>query len=247
MSTFNPIFYYNMISQNPSFLTSLVAAYKFEGNGNDSYINGFNATNGGSVTFSSTNASDGLAGQFISNTNSRLTIADNNAFSFTNGTTDTALSIKANIRSISSALTQPIFSKWNGTNTNASEYLFYLRAPTGRLAILLFNKNAGGGYIGVETVASVTNGTVNNVVVTYDGSGTVGGIKMYINNVLQAVNNLVNGSYVGMGNTTVTPIIGNRSGGNTPFVGTIDELYVFNTELTTTQIATLQSNYYPNF
>jgi hypothetical protein len=247
MSTFNPIFYYNMISQNPSFLSSVIAAYKFEGNGNDSHTGGFNATNGGSVTFSSTNASDGLAGQFISNTNSRLTIADNNAFSFTNGTVDSPFSIKANVRSISSGLTQPIFSKYTGANNNTSEYLFYLRAPTGRLAILLFNRNVGGGFIGVETTASVTNGLVNNVIVTYNGSGTVGGIQMYINGILQSVNNLSSGTYVGMGNTTVTPIIGNRSGGNNPFVGTIDELYIFNAVLTTTQIATLQSNYYPNF
>jgi hypothetical protein len=236
-----------MISQNPSFLSSVIAAYKFEGNGNDSHTGGFNATNGGSVTFSSTNASDGLAGQFISNTNSRLTIADNNAFSFTNGTIDTAFSIKANITSSNSTTIQPIFSKYTGSNNNTSEYLLYTRSTTGRLALLLFNKNSGGGFIGVETTRTVTNGVTTNIIVTYDGSAVWTGIKMYINGTLQSVTNISSGSYVGMGNTTVTPIIGNRSGGNNPFVGTIDELYIFNAVLTTTQIATLQSNYYPNF
>lgn len=240
-------YYRTLIQQTTSFVNLLVAAYKFENNGNDSYINGFNATNGGSVTFSSTNASDGLAGQFISNTNSRLTIADNNAFSFTNGTVDSSFCIKADITSINSTTIQPIFSKYNGTNTNASEYLFFTRATTGRLAILMFNRNAGGGFIGVETTTTVTNGLKNNVIVNYNGNGTIGGIEMWVNGVLQPVNNISSGSYVGMGNTTVTPIIGNRSGGNNPFIGTIDELYVFNAELTPEQITTLQTNYYPNF
>lgn len=245
MSSFNPIFYYNLITAN-SFKNLLISAYKFENNGNDE-LGLYNGTVASAVTFSSTNAVDGLAGQFISNTNSRITIADNNAFSFTNGTTDLPFSIKANIRSISSSLTQPIFSKWNGTNNNTSEYLFYTRASTGRLALLLLNKNSGGGFIALETTVSVANGLVNNVIVTYDGSGVFSGVKMYINGVLQTLNNFSSGSYVGMGNTSVTPIIGNRSVGNTPFVGTIDELYVFNAELTQAQVTVLQSNYYPYF
>ncbi len=237
--------YYRTLIQAASFKNLLVAAYKLS-NGNDE-LGLYNGTPGSAVVFNSTNAVDGNAGQFISNTNSRITIADNNAFSFTDGTVDSPFSIKANIRSIYSSLIQPIFSKWNGTNNNTSEYLFYLRAPTGRLALLLLNKNAGGGFIALETTVSVTNGLLNNVIVTYDGSGVFSGVKMYINGVLQTLNNFSSGSYVGMGNTTITPIIGNRSGGNSSFVGTIDELYVFNAELNTTQVAALQSNYYPNF
>ena len=101
--------------------------------------------------------------------------------------------------------------------------------------------------MGVETTASVANGLVNNVIVTYDGSGTFAGIQMFVNGVLQSVTNISSGAYVGMGNTAVTPIIGNRSGGNSPFVGTIDELYIFNAVLNPAQIAKLQTNFYPNF
>jgi len=239
--------YYRSLIQSISALKSgLIAAYKFESNGNDSYAS-FNGSVGSSVSFSSTNAVDGLAGQFISNTNSRIIINDDNAFSFTNGTTDLPFSIKANIYSNNKTTVQPIFSKWNGTNNNTSEYMLYTRAPTGRLALLLLNKNAGGGYIGLETVNVVVNGNLNNIVVTYDGSATVAGVKMYVNGVLQSLNNFSSGSYVGMGNTSLTPIIGNRSSGNSPFIGTIDELYVFNAELTQVQVTALQSNYYPNF
>ena len=240
-------YYRTLIQEETGFSNLVVAAYKFEGNGNDSHINAYNGTVGSSVIFSTDNAVDGLAGQFINNTNSRIVIADNNAFSFTNGLTDTPLSIKATIRTTSILLTQPIFSKYTGANNNTSEYLFYLRAPAGRLAILFFNKNAGGGFIGVETTTSVANGLVNNVIVTYDGSGTVAGIQMIVNGVLQSVNNISSGTYVGMGNTSVTPIIGNISSGTNRFVGTIDELYIFNAVLNATQIDTLQTQYYPNF
>lgn len=90
--------------------------------------------------------------------------------------------------------------------------------------------------------------TPYNVVATYDGSGVWTGIKIYVNGVSQSLTAVSNGTgYTSMGNTTVTPIIGNRSGGNSPFVGTIDELYIFNAKLTPAQITTLQSNYYPNF
>jgi hypothetical protein len=240
-------YYRILIQEETGFSNLVVAAYKFENNGNDSHINAYNGTVGSSVAFSTTNAVDGLAGQFINDTNSRIVIADNNAFSFTNGVNDTPFSIKANIRSTTTSVVQSIFSKYTGSNNNTSEYLFYLRGQTGRLAILFFNKNAGGGFIGVETTASVANGLVNNVIVTYDGSGVWTGIKMYLNGVLQSLSNLSSGTYVGMGNTTVTPIIGNRSGGNSPIAGTIDEFYIFNAVLNPAQIDTLQTNFYPNF
>ena len=50
-----------------------------------------------------------------------------------------------------------------------------------------------------------------------------------------------------MGNTSLLSQIANTSTTSYPFRGTIDELYVFNAELNTTQVAALQSNYYPNF
>lgn len=244
MSTFNPIFYYNIITSIPSFTNLLVAAYKFENNGNDSYIGGYNATNAGKFTFSSTNASNGLAGQSISNISSRLTIPDNNVFTFSNGTNDTPFSIKVNITTSNTTITRSIFHKWSGYNNNTSEYHLYTKLTTGRLAIDLFNKNPGGSRLSVETITSVTDGITKNIIVTYDGSGVWSGIKIYVNGVLQSLNNLSVGTYTCMGNTSLNTTIG---GAATAFVGTIDELYIFNAELNTTQVAILQSNYYPNF
>jgi hypothetical protein len=251
MSTFNPIFYYNIITASASFKNLLVAAYKFENNGNDSHTGGYNGTVGVGTTFSTVNAVDGLAVQFTVLTTTRITIPDNDVFSFTTSTgigngVDKPFSIKANIRIVNYATNNGIFTKYNGTNTNASEYMFYVRT-NGRLALLMLNRGTGTNYLLVETIATIPTVGVQYVVVTYDGSGTAAGIKLYVNNILQSTNNASVGTYLSMGNTAITPVIGASALGSVKLVGSIDELYIFNAALTATQVATLQTNYYPNF
>lgn len=240
-------YYRTLIQQATSFVNLLVAAYKFENNGNDSYINAYNGTVGSAVIFSTTNAVDGSAGQFGNDTYSRITIADNDAFSFTDGTNDKPFSIKANIYITQTAIINTIFSRYTGSNNNTSEYILYIRS-TNKLALLLFNKAAGGVYIGAEVTTALSNNTAYNVIVTYNGSGSWTGIKIYVNGVSQTLSALNNGSgYTSMGNTSLLTQIANTSTTNNPFRGTIDELYVFNAELTPAQITTLQTNYYPSF
>jgi hypothetical protein len=128
MSTFNPIFYYNIITASTSFKNLLIAAYKFENNGNDSHTGGYNGTVGAAVTFSTANAVDGLAAQFTITGTSRITIPDNDVFSFTTSTgvgngVDKPFSIKANIRILNYATNNGIFTKYSGANDNTSEYL----------------------------------------------------------------------------------------------------------------------------
>jgi hypothetical protein len=240
-------YYRTLIQQATTFVNLLVAAYKFENNGNDSHTNGFNGTVGSAVIFSTSNAVDGSAGQFGNDTNSRITIADNDAFSFTDGTNDKPFSIKANIYITQTAIINTIFSRYTGSNNNTSEYILYIRS-TNKLALLLFNKAAGGVYIGAEVTTALSNNTPYNVVCTYNGSGSWTGIKIYVNGVSQTLAALNNGSgYTSMGNTSLLTQIANTSTTNNPFRGTIDELYVFNAELTPAQITTLQTNYYPSF
>jgi hypothetical protein len=111
----------------------------------------------------------------------------------------------------------------------------------------MLNRGTGTNYLLLETIATVPTGAVQNVIVTYDGSGTAAGIKFYVNNVLQSTNNASVGIYLSMGNTALTPVIASSALGSIKFVGTIDELYIFNAALTVAQVATLQTNYYPNF
>ena len=241
---FNPSYFYN---SNASLIKKdLVAAYKLS-DGTDSYINAYNGTVGSAVIFSTTNAVDGSAGQFSNDTNSRITIADNDAFSFTDGTNDKPFSIKANIYYTQLGAINPIFCRYSGSNNNTSEYLFYLRS-NGKLALLLFNKASGGVYIGAETSAALVVNTAYNVVCTYSGSGSWTGIKLYVNGVSQTLSALNNGSgYTSMGNTSLLSQIANISTVVNAYRGTLDELYIFKSELNQTQIDVLQTKYYPNF
>lgn len=241
--------YYRSLIQSISALKSgLIAAYKFESNGNDSYST-YNGTVGTSVTFSTTNAVDGLAGQFTRVINSRITLpTTGNAFSFTNGTTDRPFSIKANIYLRGLGVTQTILGKYSGSANNTSEYFFYVR-PTNQLAIVCCNRLTGNVIIGAQTAVLSLN-TAYNVVVTYDASGTFGGFKIYINGVSQTLTNISSGTgYVGMGITALNPVIGNIAQASATFAmgGMIDELYVFNRVITQAEVTTLQSIYFPNF
>ena len=241
---FNPAYFYN--SNSSLIKKDLVAAYKLS-DGTDSYINAYNGTVGSAVVFSATNAVDGSAGQFGNDLYSRITIADNNAFSFTDGTNDKPFSIKANIYITQTAIINTIFSRYTGSNNNTSEYIIYLRS-TNKLAVLLFNKAAGGVYIGAEVTTPLSNNTPYNVIVTNNGSGLWTGIKIYLDGVSQTLAPLNNGSgYTSMGNTSLLSQIANTSTTNNPFRGTIDELYIFKSELNQVQVDILQTKYFPNF
>ncbi len=244
MSTFNPIFYYN-IQPKSALNASLFAVYKFENNGNDS-LGVYNATSIGSgVTFSNQNAVNGLAMQTTNSVNTRISLPIN-TFSFTTGTVDKPFSIKANIYLRGLGTQQTILSKYNGNLNNTSEYFFFI-TNTNRLCLILMNRNTG--YIGaqVSTGNAFLINTNYNVVVTYDGSGIWTGIKMYINGVSIALSSVNSGTYLSMKTTTLIPTIGNSVVQNNPFIGMIDELYIFNGALTQSQVTTLQTQYYPNF
>ena len=172
MSTFNPIFYYNM-QPKTALNASLFAVYKFENSGSDS-LGVYNATSIGSgVTFSNQNAVDGLAMQTANSVNTRINLPIN-TFSFTTGTVDKPFSIKANIRCRGLGTQQTILSKYNGTLNNTSEYLFFV-TNSNRLALYLFNRTTG--YISATTTSTFSINTNYNVAVTYDGSGIWTGIK----------------------------------------------------------------------
>jgi hypothetical protein len=233
--------YYSLI--DGGLASKAIAIYKMS-DGSDS-LGLFPATVGSSVIFSTTNAVDGLAAQFNGfSADSSFTIPDNNAFSFTDGTTDKPFALKFNLNFLPTTPSlSPIFARWSGANNNTSEYLIYLRST--KVAVLLFNKTAGGVYIGAETTLVLSSNTPYNIIINYSGSGLWTGIKIYVNGVLQTLNPLNSGSgYTSMGNTGLATTV---SFANTSRLrGTIDELYPFNAELDSSEIATLQTNYYPN-
>lgn len=234
--------YYSLIEAG--LIDKLLAVYKMS-DATDS-LGLYSGTARTSNTFTTTNAVDGLACQFLNSLTSGIVIPDNSAFSFTDTFVDKPFAVKFNVNT--SAITpslSPIFARYTGANNSTSEYLIYLRSS--KVAVLLFNK-AGSIFIGAETVATIPANTARNIIVSYSGSGSWTGITIEINGVAQTLTNLSSaGTYVCMGNTAQSTMIGSFTNSTTQnYAGTIDELYVFNALLTADEKALLQTNFYPN-
>lgn len=103
-----------------------------------------------------------------------------------------------------------------GQNTTT----FYLR--------LYVINNFPSNYLSVQTVNPVSLDTLHHFAVTYDGTRTVAGCKIYLDGVSQSLTN-VNSSLTGTTATSALTTVGNRNDLTTSaFVGTIEALRVYN-------------------
>lgn len=98
-------------------------------------------------------------------------------------------------------------------------------------------------YIQVNvTTAIYTTGAFFHTVMTYSGSGTAAGVKFYINNVAKGTTTILDN--LGTGNTVASSI--NAYVGGTIFgtgiLAKIDDIAVFNSELTSGNVTTLYNS-----
>lgn len=221
-------------------LNNLIAYYKLDSNSNDS-LSTYNAT---PTAISYVSGKIGNCASLNGST-SVITIPDANAFTFNNGVTDTPFHISFWAKSTSWIGNRGIISKGLNADDNTSEWNVF--AQGGRdFFIKLKNKNTGGAYIGILIDVRFQNGgnPLTSEVwykfdITYDGSQTSAGIKLYLNNVeCTTRTNFSSGTYVGMGNTTRPVTIGNNAG-QFFFSGEFDEVGFWSRVLTSTERASL--------
>ena len=98
-------------------------------------------------------------------------------------------------------------------------------------------------FIQVKSNTAITDNDWHNLVITYSGSSLISGINIYIDNV----NDTGTGTGTLSGNTiTAQPFqIGARNGANN-FLGMIDEVSVFNSQLLPSDITTIYNSGVPN-
>lgn len=118
-----------------------------------------------------------------------------------------------------------------------------LRDTSGRIGFLCYT--SGAAYLYNRTNSGFAAGSWYHVVVTYDASKVIGGLKIYVNGSLQAVTNVSAGSYTGMPANTGNFCIGNF--GHDPvnisgFRGEIDSVTVFPTAIAQAQIDLLYNS-----
>lgn len=163
-------------------------------------------------------------------------IPDNALLSFGDGTTDTPFSISAIVEIDDFASqTFTIMSKMSGT------YEWWFLVDSNGYPTFSLWDNSVTNNLARENQVALETGRRYHLTATYDGSGLVGGLKLYINAV-EGSNyaDISVGSYVAMHNTAAQVEIG--EGNNVHSDGRIYSCVLWNRELSASEIATLEAN-----
>ena len=225
-----------------NFLTDLVGYYPFNSNANDLSGKGYNGTQVGTPTYGTGKVGNAI--NFGNNANlNYVDIADNNDFSFTNGTTDVPFTISLWVNLTAFSVTGSWFISKRGATSGTDEWQFMFFQN--RVQFLKFQFNDNSITQQIATIGNILPlNTWTHFVYTDNGSGAVGSGKMYRNGVLDTnINTNSGGTYTRMNNGTNLTRIGMNSwtpNANLKHRGLIDELAIWkNRELTATEVLEL--------
>ena len=225
-----------------SYTTNLVASYSFDTDFSDYTGNNPLTAFGGAIA--------GVTGGKVSDCaeldgNSDYTIAvDSDDFSFTDGTNDLPFSISfwANFQTHSS---NPTNASWIITKRDASTNEEYqVTFFDNSFQFWLFSQGGNSAYVTASLpFTPITGGTTwQHFTVTYNGSQTFSGIKMYIDGVSQTLTDSSVGAYLGMINGSEPINIGSQGWNPTlgEFDGKLDEFHIWkNRELTQSEVTNI--------
>ena len=170
-------------------------------------------------------------------TNDYITAADSDDFTYIGAPFSVAAWINIGV---GGAAEFEIISKYQ---TGQAEWALYL---SGDALYFVFWDNTNGGNSGRIDTADYSlyedSGIWLFVVATYDGTGSGTGIKLYLDGVQCDDSAESNGSYTAMENTTSSLYMGMRHDSPNKVTGQIDNVMLFDTELTQAQINTLYNS-----
>jgi len=166
-----------------------------------------------------------------------VNVADNSNLSFGDGSNDSPFSISAWVN-IDNKNRFRIVSKYDSN-------LEYLLTTSGS-GILVFNlyDNSNGSRISRRISSVMATNTWIHLITTYDGSSSSSGIKIYMNGSRADDTTSDSGSYTAMENTTAPFEIGKTL--SVVANGHIDEVSVFNSELSASDVTTIYNGGVPN-
>ena len=127
-----------------------------------------------------------------------------------------------------------IISKWSASNTG---YIIFF--SSGKIRFNLSN-NIATNQVRIQTVNTYSVGW-QHFVFTYDGSKSASGLKIYRNAVLQSVT-VLNNTLTGSTSTTDSFSLGQNVSSVGWYQGIMDEIPVFEKELTPTEITELYNS-----
>ena len=165
-----------------------------------------------------------------------LNLGDSNDFSFGDGSTDSPFSVSMWVK-LNATATQAFFVK----ATSSDKEYHILSGANQKLRIRLYDESTGG-HIQTQVDALLTTGSWNHYVFTYDGSSNKTGLKIYVNASLVAQTLSSSGSYTAMENTTSALRIASSEQNSFYLNGDIDEVALFDIELSSSQITDIYNS-----
>jgi hypothetical protein len=201
--------------------------------------NGHNGTKNGGLTEVSDPSFNGVRAWDMDGTDDYISIPDDDAFSFGNGTTDSPFSISTwvYVHTFDPVIT-PLVSK--NSDFNRGEWYFSI-SNTQALQLTLIDDSLLGRCWRVGSGKTLSTNEWIHVVVTYDGSGSSTGIKFYVNGEEVSSLDNSNGSYVAMENLSDAVQIGRRDTGY-ELDGKVDDTRIYNALLSVDEIQALAAN-----
>ena len=212
----------------------LVAYWKFdEGSGNTAYDS---ASDNDGTIYGATWTTDGKVGGALSfdGTGDYIYAANEENFDFDY---DDAFTLEAWFKTSSNACIN-IISKWDSTPSHIG-YQLIKHASTYGNVIYFFLTNTyampGGNQIRCWGTTDVADGVWHHVAVTYDGSGSLSGVNIYVDGNSETLSSTAD--TVSDTTTNDNPLqISGREGNNYAFIGCIDEVAIYNSELSEDEI-----------
>lgn len=189
---------------------------------------------------------DGRTGKYSSSlaldgSDDYVGVPDNDVFSFGNASSSRPFTLSAWIKANNWSQNVILAKSDHTTGNQKREYLMFVTGED-YLVLNLYDETTDG-YIGQTSNVTVPTGTWQHLLATYDGSATSAGIKLYLDGELVSSTAGSSGSFTALNNTASALMIGaniDSTGNNANrFWGQIDDVRIYNYELTAQQIKLL--------
>ncbi len=162
-----------------------------------------------------------------------------NTLDFTN--TD-AFSISCWFKRTRNGVSEFLISKQDSTS-NSRGYTLLIPFDDNKVTVVIRNNTASSGRLIVDCATAITDANWHNIVMTYDGSSNVSGINLYLDG-----NNdtgVTSGTLSATISNSASFQIGAKNGGN-EFSGNLDEVSVFNSELSQSDVTSIYGGGVPS-